>query len=217
MPFEVTEIRKGTTTIFLMHYDDFDPEVHLDRLTDVEKERYFNFQSKTRQSEFVATRILRHKIFGFEHIHYDANGAPYIDEEGYLSISHSKKLIGIATNKEYQVALDLESPRKNIKSIAYRFVSDIECAHFDCSNDKILTRLWSAKEALYKLAGRKAILFKEHLIIKPGENGHWTGLIDNLDHVLKIKLDIFEHEATLVSYNCAKIERQEHYDITKDQ
>lgn len=216
MPFEVQEIQKGSTTIYLMHYDDFEAEMHLDRLTNAERERYFSFKSDSRKNEFVATRILRHKIFGFEHIHYDPHGAPYIEDEGYLSISHSKKLIGIATNKEYQIALDLESPRQNIKTVAYRYISDIEKKYFDCSDDMTLTRIWSAKEALYKLAGRRSILFKEHLILKPGQNGKWIGLIDNFDHVLKIKLDIFEHEATVVSYNCEEIERQQHYDITKD-
>lgn len=214
MPFEVNSILKDSTSIYLMRYDDFEPENHMDRLTQTELERFFTFKSPIRRREFVATRILRHKIFGFEHIHYDTNGAPFIESEGFISISHSKNLIGIATNREYKIALDLESFRDNIGEISYRFLSEKEKRIFDCTDTAVLTRIWSAKEVLYKLAGRKLIHFKRELIVDTCDNNYWIGRIDNFDHVLKVKLDIFEHEASIVSFNKAEIEREKHYDIT---
>ena len=101
-------------------------------MTDIETERFFSFKNINRRREFVATRILRHQLFGFQHMHYDSLGAPYIPNEGFISVSHSKNLIGIAVNEEYKVGLDLESHRKNILDLKAKFLSENELTQFNC-------------------------------------------------------------------------------------
>lgn len=209
MNFKTHQIINKESSIHLLSYDEFDPTEYFDKLTSLEMERYYNFNNIRRKREFVATRILRHNNFGFEHIHYDSNGAPYINNEGFISISHSANMVGLAINQTHCVGLDLEFPREKIISIKSKFLSKIEMDLFDTDDYIIVTKLWSAKEALYKLAGRKKILFIEELQISKDENDQWIGTIINPDHQLSVKLDIFEHQGMCITINSETVERIE--------
>lgn len=207
MSFKRSKISSGSTQIHFLEYDDFDPSDYLDRLTTAEQERYFGFSHIKRKREFVATRILRHALFGFEHIHYNEHGAPYIEGEGFISISHSKNQVAIGLNKAYCIGLDLEPHRANILSVSAKFLHPNERKVFDCSDFVTVTKLWSAKEALYKLAGRKKIIFAKELLLSKDENENWIGWIDNHDHELHVKLDIFDLNGTIVTINSEAVER----------
>ena len=207
MYFSKKTINSHSSCIHLLSYEEFDTLEFISKLTDIETERFFSFKNINRRREFVATRILRHQLFGFQHMHYDSLGAPYIPNEGFISVSHSKNLIGIAVNEEYKVGLDLESHRKNILDLKTKFLSENEFTQFNCDNYIEVTKIWSAKEALYKLAGRKKILFSKELILSKDSNDCWNGTIINHDHDLKVKMDIFDIDETIISINSAKIER----------
>jgi phosphopantetheinyl transferase len=207
MDFKTETIQSNATEIFLLTYEDFDPANYFENLTSVEIERYHTFKNIKRKREFVATRILRHENIGFEHIHYDSNGAPYIKDEGFISISHSANTVGLAINKDHSVGLDLEFPRKNILKIKSKFLSELEMELFDCMNEDVVTQLWSAKEALYKLAGRKEILFIDELLISKTADGLLKGTIINPDHELYVKLDIFESNGMFITINTEAVER----------
>jgi phosphopantetheinyl transferase len=207
MSFKTHHLVSNLSDIHLLEYSDFDPSLFLDRLTSIEKERLYSFKSKKRKREFVATRILRHEIFGFEHIHYNAHGAPYIESEGFISISHCDNMVGLAINKDHIVGFDLESPRDNILELKHKFLSDFELNHFDSNNTRTVTQLWSAKEALYKLAGRKGILFIEELHLSKAGANQLNGTIINDDHKLSTKLDIFDSHGNIITINATPVER----------
>lgn len=201
MEFTVEELQINSSVIHLLHYRDFNPDHELHNLTDDELARYASFTHLKRKKEFVATRILRHQLFGFEHIHYDAFGAPYINREGYISVSHCKNTVGIAINHDYQIGLDLEIPRGQIDSLAHKFLSAHEKNTFDIDDKIELTKIWSAKEALYKLAGRKEIVFARDLLLEAKQADCWTGRIKNFTHDRLVKLHIFEHDGVIISIN----------------
>jgi 4'-phosphopantetheinyl transferase len=207
MKSEIHNIKSNSTVIHLMDYDDFNPLNQLNYLTDLERERFFQFKHPNRQREFIATRILRHQLFGFQHIDYDPIGAPYIKDEGFISISHSKNLVGIALNADYKIGLDLETPRENILDIHPKFLSEQEAEIFDTTSKSEITKVWSSKEALYKLAGRKKIIFKRELLLGKDDRDNWTGQIVNPDHDLLVKLDIFDHYNTVVTINSQAVDR----------
>ncbi|MDG1330744.1 MAG: 4'-phosphopantetheinyl transferase superfamily protein [Crocinitomicaceae bacterium] len=207
--FNFWQISSGSTEIHLMDYDDFEPTEYTDHLSDVEHARFLTFGHIRRRREFIATRILRKRILGDQHIQYNEIGAPSIIGVGFISISHSSHLVGLAFNKGYMVGLDLETPRGNILDIVPKFLAPIERNSFDANHKLEMTRVWSAKEALYKLAGRKKIIFKEELILSKTASGDWQGQIINPDHTLSVQLDIFDHNGTVVSINNSAIERIE--------
>jgi phosphopantetheinyl transferase len=173
----------------------------MDQLTEPEKERYFTFIHEKRRMEFVATRILRHRLFGFQHIHYDEHGAPYIEDEGFISISHAPGVVGLAISKHFKVGLDLETVRDKAALVADKFLSHEEKKQFDRDSALEMTKVWSAKEVLYKLAGRKQILFSEHLLLKKVTQDHWEGTIINPDHIIRTDLHIFEKNDLVITVN----------------
>lgn len=207
--FNFEELTVYGTQINLCSYGDFDPSNYMEYLTDLEKQRLLSFKHIRRRREFMATRILRHRTVGFQHIHYDHNGAPYIEDEGYISISHSTNQVGLAINADYKIGLDLESIRPNVKTIMHKFLSENEKVQFNIDDIIEVCKVWSAKEALYKLAGRKKIHFKSELLLDRESDTLWNGTIINDDHDISVKLNIFEHNNTIISINTEAI--AEHY------
>lgn len=203
--FHIELLKSDSTEIYICRFAPFDPENYLDYLTGDEQERMYSFVHPARRMEFAATRILRHQVFGYAHIHYDPHGAPFIEGEGFISISHSRNAVGLAVNRDFRVGLDLECPRHNIVSISPKFLSIEEPGYFDTRDPLVLTKIWSAKETLYKLAGRKKIHFKTELLLSMDEDGSWIGRIVNPDCDILVKLNIFELNDLIVSLNATPI------------
>lgn len=205
MQFRQEHIVVNQVSVHLLHYQSFDPIDYLDQLTELEKERYFEFQGEARKQEFVATRILRHALFGFKHIHYNEHGAPYIEDEGYISISHTKGVVAIAVSKSITVGVDLELIGNRAKSILKKFLSERELNMLDTTSDVETTIAWSAKEVLYKLAGRKQIDFKKDLSIDKLTAEKWQGTISNSGVLVHVELAIFVCGELIVSVNSSPI------------
>lgn len=208
--FTTFEFIDGKTTIYCLEYSDFELSDYHHALSADELERLFSFRHVKRQREFVATRVLKHSIFGFQHIHYNAVGAPFIPGTGFLSISHCSHTVAIAVNKEFAIGLDLELPRAHIGSVMHKFLSEAELNAFDCADSNVVSKIWSAKEALYKLAGRKEILFSQDLLVEPVTENKWLGTIRNRNHDLHVKLNIFEERGIIFTINSEPVERIEH-------
>ncbi len=197
-----------SVNIHLLRYEAFDPADYLDHLTEQETERYFTFTHIKRKMEFVATRILRHRIFGFTHIHYDVLGAPYIEDEGFISISHAKDVVGIAFSKEFPVGLDLEKIDTRLLKLSSKFLSVEETESLDTSSALEMTKVWSGKEALYKIAGRKGILFSTELHLSRLEKNLWKGRIHSGDKILHTEISIFTLDDLVVSVNINALQEE---------
>ena len=154
--------------LFLMRYTDFDPKNHIDALTDTEKQRLATFKSLKRQREFIAVRKLKNELFGNAPIQYNAIGAPYIEEGAFISISHSNNLVGIAHSQSL-IGFDLEPIDEKVHRVKEKFLSPWEKQYFDTKSTTELIRIWSAKEALYKLSREKGLLFSQNLLLSKKE------------------------------------------------
>lgn len=210
MNFKTDLIVIGSSEIHFLEYDDFVPEHYLDRLSEIEIENFKNFKNIKRKREFVATRLLRHDLFGFKHIHYSPIGAPYIKDEGFISISHSQNLIGIATNKQYQIGLDLEQVSDKALRLHSKFLNENEIQIFDTQSEIEMTQCWSAKEALYKLAGRNGIDFKTELILGKDPQNRWSGKIYGEKETISVELHIFEYKNQVITINSNPVVSAKH-------
>ncbi|MCE2682245.1 MAG: 4'-phosphopantetheinyl transferase family protein [Flavobacteriia bacterium] len=201
MQFKQDNLHIGSVSIHLLYYDAFEPGDYLEHLTEQETERYFTFTHIKRKMEFVATRILRHRLFGFMHIHYNEVGAPYIEDEGFISISHAKGVVGIAFCKEYIVGLDLEKIDSRMLKLSPKFLSTIESETLNTSSATEMTKVWSGKEVLYKIAERKGIIFSSELHLSPLSENLWSGRIYNGEIAVHTEISIFTIEDLVVSVN----------------
>ncbi len=210
MHFLFDSIQKNQSCIHFLTYGEFDAESFMHELTESEIKRVLSFGHIRRKREYIATRMLRNRIFGKQDIQYSAIGAPSIGANSHISISHSKNLAAIAVNENFKIGLDLEPPRPNIRSIQHKFLSEEEKRTFDTDCHLEMTKVWSAKEALYKLAGRKEIVFATQLFLSK-DDSDWSGTIINPSETISVKLDIFEYNGSIVSINQSKIEKSKRH------
>jgi len=199
--FQRKKIVFGSVKVHLMTFTDFDPTDYLDQLTDIEIERFYTFTNIQRQREFVATRILRSELVGIKLIKYNLVGAPYIEDEAFLSISHSKNIVGIALCDEFKIGLDIEPINDRILKVKHKFISLDENEKLDCESATILTKIWSGKESLYKISGIKSVNFRTELSLIKKEEEKWEGFFDNKEYSKRTELSIFELDNRIISIN----------------
>jgi phosphopantetheinyl transferase len=192
------------TEVFLLSYNEFDPKIYLTHLTEKEQERLENIKHNTRKMEFVATRILRTEIMGKKEVHYSPIGAPVLDDGKFISISHTYQMVGIAVSS-YQIGFDLEPIRDKAKKLTSKFLHKEELAQLDVLNDLEMTTAWSMKECLYKLAGRKEIIFKTDLRIAKKDD-FWTGKIINTAETIFVKMKTYHSGNNVLAINSEPIE-----------
>src|SRR5690606_5273710 len=84
-------------------------------------------------------------------------------------------IVGIAHCRDFMIGLDLEPIREKALIVQNKFLSETEKLNNDTSSKEVMTKIWSGKEALYKLAGRKKIIFKENLFLEQINADTWRG------------------------------------------
>lgn len=206
MPYRFHQLKLNSSNIYLLEYgDDFHPEDYLDTLTDSEKERYFSFGHLRRRREFVATRFLRHHLFGYEEIKYRDHGAPYLENAGFISISHARNLVGIASNADFAIGFDIEEIQEKVLRLTKKFLNADELRLFDIQDTETMITCWSYKETLYKLAGRKMIDFKKDLLLLENGSGTCKAKIINPREVIHAELEVLRFREFVITMNAHQV------------
>lgn len=206
MPFTQQDIQLKSISIHLLHYSDFEIATFLSELTVEENSIFFSFKHEKRKKQYLATRILRNQLFGKEAILYYDHGAPYIIGHPEISISHANNVAGIAISKVFPVGFDIEPISDKAVRVAHKFLSEREKEIFDINSDFEMSAIWSAKETLYKLAGRKEIIFKSDLLLEKETEDVWLGVINSSKGQMRTKLKIIRQEDTIITVNTTACE-----------
>ena len=83
-----------------------------------------------------------------------------------ISLSHSYPYVAAQLDKHQSVGIDVEQPKEKLRQVASRVFSKKEAT--DAGDDLVkLCVYWCAKEALYKIYGRRNLLFTDHLQVMP--------------------------------------------------
>ena len=133
-----------------------------------------NLSNKKRQREQLISHLLVKLIIGeAKEIKHHSNGSPYIDdsENRHISISHSRKSIAVALSKT-PIGIDIEEINRKQYQLYKKFTTQSEQKWLEETEDiytKQLTAaiIWSAKEAIYKLANIEGLLFESEIEITP--------------------------------------------------
>ena len=120
------------------------------------------FKSEKRQLEYILTRLLLQQIDENLKISYNDFGAPTLNNNKYISISHSSDLIAVIISKK-KVAIDIEKISNKPLKIKHKFISNFDSI---LDNNVEVTLAWSAKETVYKLHQQGKIDFKKDIIIQ---------------------------------------------------
>lgn len=162
MTYILEEIVKNKdVTIKTLRYPDLDlSEVDLAIFNTQEQNEFNSFKSRKRQLEYYYARVLWMSFNQKEFIKYKSSGKPILNI-GYISISHSHKQVAIALSLTKEVGMDLELESEKVRTIKSKYLHPTE----NYSSIKDLTKIWTIKEAIYKLYDSKLLFFKEHITV----------------------------------------------------
>ena len=135
-------------------------------------------------------------------INYDENGKPYLNKNKGISISHSNKMVGIGLSTEIDFGIDIQIKTDKIFNIQNKFLSEKEILQLRSKNIESLTKIWSAKESIYKLLGKKGVSFSGDLEIdvSPENNMFKTGHYINGNNKIKFDLIFFSLDEYIICF-----------------
>lgn len=122
------------------------------------------FQNERRRSEHLAwRRVVRRELGRGINISYNEVGAPEVDTPNtHISVAHGAGCVAVAISDQ-RVGIDIESRERDFARASSRYMSEHEA--------KLSTKewwpaaVWTAKEALYKLFGRRGVELRDDLKI----------------------------------------------------
>ncbi|MCE7066526.1 4'-phosphopantetheinyl transferase superfamily protein [Dyadobacter sp. CY326] len=122
--------------------------------------------------EWLASRLLIKKLaeqFGINYIgtHKDKHGKAFlVDNDSHISITHTFDFVAVAINPLAAVGIDMEKIDPKLQRTSKKYLSQPEFEHAG-DQMELLCMYWCAKEALYKLYGKKKISFRDSIYIEP--------------------------------------------------
>lgn len=137
-------------------------------LTENSLSRLNSMKSEIHQKGFLSIRhLLKEVNLRDKDLQYDEFGKPHLTNGRFISITHSFGFTAIIFSFESVVGIDIEKQRDKILRIAHKF-TPIEEYRTIANTDALISKLtivWGAKESLYKIYGKKKLLFLHHIYI----------------------------------------------------
>lgn len=130
--------------------------------------RLNSMKSDLHQKGFLSIRhLLKEVNLTDTDLIYDEYGKPHLSDGRFISITHSFNFTAIIYSTENKVGIDIEKQREKILKIAHKFTPVQEYSTIANVDAKIrkLTIVWGAKESLYKIYGKKKLLFLHHIYV----------------------------------------------------
>lgn len=141
-------------------------------LTDAECNELALITHSAQRVEWLACRVAIRELIDrqgelYQGLQKDEFGKPYlVGISQHISLSHTAGWAAAALHRTKPVGIDIEPIREQFRRVVPRVLSVSEIAH--AANDpNRLAVYWCAKEALYKLYGKRQLTFREHLLIEP--------------------------------------------------
>ncbi len=124
--------------------------------------KFDQIKSQKRKLEILAVRALLKEMCGNVKLDHNKYGAPILDNNKKISISHSKQLVAIIVS-ESKSGIDIEIISKRILKIKDKFISSYENIN---ESQESLTIAWSTKECVFKWHQKGNLNFKDDILIR---------------------------------------------------
>lgn len=169
-----------------------------------------SLSKEKRNLHWLATRVLLRKMLNTsEYIdcQADENGKPIlINHPHHISLSHSYDYAAVMISKTKKVGIDIEIIKDKITRVQQKFMSAEEL-NFIQEENRIahLYVCWCAKEALYKLNGKKETSFKDHIHLAPfsyQDEGILSASIDKENQSDQFQVTFRKFEDYMLGYVC---------------
>lgn len=146
-----------------------------------------------KKKEYCASRALAASMLSDLGLEYhgivkDDHGKPYLGGHHlHLSITHNDDFVGCLINRKSSCGLDIEHPRPQLLKVQRKFLSKAEQGRY-ADNLDLLTKVWSTKEAIYKIYGRKQLNFAENITVLD---------LSDSEVIAKVQTETFSEEYVL--------------------
>ena len=203
MPFIKEIIAKKNIRILIWKIDETYTDLKaLIQLTDDQERELERRKQISHKKQFLASRklIKMAELNELNSIFYES--LPF-KKNVYFSISHTihYAVVGIGFQR---IGVDIEFYRPKVLNIKSKFIN-IKEKYFMKSNDvKVITRLWTCKEAIYKCLFKNKLSLKEEIVLEKfdmqSKYGH--GQVYLNDKIISINLHFinFENHQLTLSY-----------------
>jgi 4'-phosphopantetheinyl transferase len=174
MPLFKTLKYSNATTIYIWHITEPFSELYEQvTLNPKSAQRLDKMKSQLHQRAFLSVRnLLAEAGYTDFDLHYDSSGKPHLNDNNYISITHSHEFAAIIVSDQ-KAGIDIELQRDKILRIADKFVATAELSRLQSLSKeeyiKKLTVKWGAKEAIFKICNEKGISFKNNIKVSPFE------------------------------------------------
>lgn len=128
--------------------------------------------SPQKRLEYLAGRALIKSLsesigISYQGLRKDDHGKPFLkDHPHQISMSHSFPWVAAQIHPVASVGIDVEQPKPKLLSIAHRVLSPQELKD---AGDNVVKHCiyWCAKEAMYKIYGKRGLHFNNQLNVEP--------------------------------------------------
>ncbi len=158
--YKVISLFENTKLYLWKITEDFNALYKEVKLNATSLSRLENMKSESHQKGFMAVRmLLQHINHSDFDLYYDDKGKPHLNDEKYISISHSNGFSAILISDE-SIGLDIEQLKEKTLKIASRFM-DISHLENLSIEDKVkkATVIWGIKESIFKIKNETGISF----------------------------------------------------------
>ena len=105
------------------------------------------------------------------------NDIPFLSDNRNISISHSESIATILIAEKKGIGIDIERINKKIHSIKSKFLNQKEINYLRGDKEtRMLTKAWTAKEAIYKAVRKPGIIFSENILVEEFNNEATSGI-----------------------------------------
>jgi 4'-phosphopantetheinyl transferase len=168
-------------------------------LTTPEQEDLAGISHPAQRVEWLACRVAIRQLIEaqglvYAGLHKDEFGKPHlIGTPWHVSLSHTGGWAAAVLHRTRPVGIDIEPIRDQFRRVVPRVLSEDEIAHAAGEPGRLAV-YWCAKEALYKLYGKRQLTFRDHLFIEPfADNAeHLIGHVRLPDHKAQLTIRCFQ-------------------------
>lgn len=151
-----------------------------------------------RKIEKEGVKYLINNYLPHDELAYNLNGKPSLSSGRFISISHSKSVIGIAWSNEFNIGLDIEEIDKRILKVESRFIHEDERSFSESLIDKV--SIWGIKEGLIKIYDEKSFNLKNDLRVRKVSQNKWKGFSPKITSQI-IDFCTFEFHNNIICIN----------------
>jgi 4'-phosphopantetheinyl transferase len=143
------------------------------------------YKSEHRKMESIAARLMLHRLTESAspwRLEKDVHSKPFFTEHSqwHCALSHSHGLAAAMISNR-ACGIDLQRFTAKMASLAHKFVNKTEAAwisgHSTENHLDLYHLIWCAKEAMYKVHGRKSLDFRAHILVHDFSKSTTGGLI----------------------------------------